>query len=105
MALIAFETSQAGQGIGNGLGSKTDIVKIAKTNLTTAELKKALEDMAVDGFAVAGVGTADGSEFVSGTTDVVFVALQGSGADYTAEGTNAHGVTGAVTTVESIFVD
>ncbi|MDA8956809.1 hypothetical protein N9H30_00405 [bacterium] len=105
MALVSFETSQAGQGIGNGLGSKTDIVKIAKTNTTTAELKTILEDMQVDGFAVGGVGTADGTAFVSGTTDVVFVALQGAGADYTAEGTNAHGVTGAVTTVESIFKD
>ena len=45
MALVSFETSQAGQGIGNGLGSKTDIVKIAKTNITTAELKTVLEDM------------------------------------------------------------
>lgn len=105
MALVSFETSQAGQGIGNGLGSKTDIVKIAKTNTTTAELKTILEDMQLDGFAVGGVGTADGTAFVSGTTDEVFVALQGSGADYTAEGTNAHGVTGAVTTVESIFKD
>jgi hypothetical protein len=105
MALVAFETSQAGQGNGNGLGSKTDIVKIAKTNITEAELKTVLEDMGKDGFAVAGVGTADGSAFVGGTTDVVFVALQGAGADYTAEGTNAHGVTGAVTTVESIFKD
>ena len=105
MALVSFETSQAGQGIGNGLGSKTDIVKIAKTTTTTAELKTILEDMQVDGFAVGGVGTADGTAFVSGTTDVVFVALQGAGADYTAEGTNAHGVTGAVTTVESIFKD
>ena len=105
MALVSFETSQAGQGIGNGIGSKTDIVKIAKTNTTTAELKTILEDMQVDGFAVGGVGTADGTAFVSGTTDVVFVALQGAGADYTAEGTNAHGVTGAVTTVESIFKD
>ncbi len=105
MALVSFETSQAGQGNGNGLGSKTDIVKIAKTNITEAELKTVLEDMGLDGFAVAGVGTADGSAFVGGTTDVVFVALQGAGADYTAEGTNAHGVTGAVTTVESIFKD
>ena len=105
MALVSFETSQAGQGIGNGLGSKTDIVNIAKTNITTAELKKILEDMQVDGFAVAGVGTADGTAFVSGTTDAVMVALQGAGADYTAEGSNAHGVTGAVTTVLTIFVD
>ena len=105
MALIAFETSQAGQGIGNGLGPKTDVVKIAKTNITEAELKSILEDMQFDGFAVAGVGTADGSAFVGGTTDEVFVALQGSGADYTAEGSNAHGVTGAVTSVSAIFKD
>ena len=101
MALVALESTQAGQGIGNGLGSKTDIVKIAKTNITEAELKTVLEDMQFDGFAVAGVGTA----FVGGTTDEVFVALQGAGADYVAEGSNAHGVTGAVTTVESIFKD
>ena len=71
MALVAFESSQAGQGIGNGLGSKTDLVKIFKTY--EAELKDLLQ---LDGFAVAGVGTADGSAFVGGTTDVVFVALQ-----------------------------
>lgn len=105
MALVQFESSQAGQGIGNGLGSKTDIVNIAKTNITTAELKTILEDMQFDGFAVAGVGTADGSAIVSGTTDAVIVALQGAGADYVAEGSNAHGVTGAVTSVLSIFKD
>ncbi len=105
MALVSFETSQAGQGIGNGLGPKTDVVKIAKTNITEAELKSILEDMQFDGFAVAGVGTADGSAFVGGTTDEVFVALQGSGADYAAEGSNAHGVTGAVTSVSAIFKD
>ena len=105
MALVAFESSQAGQGIGNGLGSKTDLVKIAKTNITEAELKSIQKILQLDGFAVAGVGTADGSAFVGGTTDVVFVALQGSGADYSAEGSNAHGVSGAVTTVEAIFKD
>ena len=105
MALVALETSQAGQGIGNGLGPKTDVVKIAKTNITEAELKSILEDMQFDGFAVAGVGTADGSAFVGGTTDEVFVALQGSGADYAAEGSNAHGVTGAVTSVSAVFKD
>ena len=75
MALVALETSQAGQGIGNGLGPKTDVVKIAKTNITEAELKSILEDMQFDGFAVAGVGTADGSAFVGGTTDWTFAKL------------------------------
>ena len=73
--------------------------------IAEAELKTVLEDMQFDGFAVAGVGTADGSAFVGGTTDEVFVALQGSGADYAAEGSNAHGVTGAVTSVSAIFKD
>jgi len=48
------------------------------------------------------VTTADGSAFVSGTTDNLKVALQGT-ATYTAEGSNAHGVSGAVTTVLTIF--
>ena len=56
-----------------------------------------------DAFTVAGFGTADGSAFVSGTTDVVFVALQGTGT-ITADGSDAYGVTGAVTTVEAVFV-
>ena len=92
----------------NGIGSKTDIVNIAKTNMTTAELKKILDDMQFDGYTVAGV-TSDGgiaaadNSFVSGESDVVVVALQGAGADYSAEGTNAHGVTGAVTTVLAVF--
>jgi hypothetical protein len=55
-------------------------------------------------FTVAGVATADGSAFVSGTTDVVFLALQGTGT-FTADGSNAYGVSGAVTTIESVFVN
>ena len=51
---------------------------------------------------VAAVGTADGSAFVSGTTDVVYLRAQGTGT-YTADGSDAHGVTGAVTTIEAIF--
>ena len=89
--------------LGNGLGPKSSIVKIAKTNITSSELQTILEDMALDGHTIAGVGTADGSAFVSGTTDVVFVAVQGAGLTYAAEGSNAHGVTGAVTTLEAII--
>ena len=89
--------------LGNGLGPKSCIVKIAKTNITSSELQTILEDMALDGHTIAGVGTADGSAFVSGTTDVVFVATQGAGLTYAAEGSNAHGVTGAVTTLEAII--
>lgn len=32
-----------------------------------------------DAFTVAGLGTADGSDFVSGTTTVVFLKVQGTG--------------------------
>ena len=86
---------------GNGLGSKTTIVKLALTNMTAANLGTIYADMGNAGHTVAGSGTADGSAFVAGTTDVLFIAVQG--ADYTADGTDAHGVTGAVTTVEAII--
>jgi hypothetical protein len=95
----------------NGLGPKTTIVKVAKTDLTTAELHTIITTITAggvagtqDAFTVAGVATANGAEFVSGTTDVVFLALQGTGV-VTAIGSNAYGVTGAVTTLESVFVN
>ena len=87
-------------GQSNGLGSKTTIVKLALTNMTAANLGTIYSDMSLIG-TVAGSGTADGSAFVAGTTDVLFIALQG--VDYTADATNAHGVTGAVTTVEAVI--
>ena len=86
---------------GNGLGSKTTIVKLALTNMTAANLGTIYAAMGALGHTVAGSGTADGSAFVAGTTDVLFIALQG--ADYTADATNAHGVTGAVTTIEAVI--
>ena len=86
---------------GNGLGSKTTIVKLALTNMTAANLGTIYADMGNAGHTVAGSGTADGSAFVAGTTDVLFIAVQG--ADYTADGTDANGVTGAVTTIEAVI--
>ena len=68
--------------------------------MTAANLGTIYADMSLIG-TVAGSGTADGSAFVAGTTDVLFIAVQGD--TYVAEGTNAHGVTGAVTTVEAII--
>ena len=85
---------------GNGLGSKTTIVKLALTAMTNAHLGTIYADMSLIG-TVAGSGTADGSAFVSGTTAVLFIAVQGD--TYVADSTNAHGVTGAVTTVECII--
>jgi hypothetical protein len=95
----------------NGLGPKTTIVKIAKTNITTAELHTIITAITAggvagtnDAFSVAGVATADGTAFVSGTTDVVFLALQGTGV-VTADASDAYGVTGAASTIESVFVN
>jgi hypothetical protein len=91
------------------------IVKVAKTDMTDAELYTIYNAITVSGgsgngsdidgpdaFTVAGFGTADGSAFVSGTTDVVFFRLQGTGT-YTPDSSDAHGVTGAVTTIEAVF--
>ena len=86
---------------GNGLGSKTTIVKLALTNMTAANLGTIYAAMGALGHTVAGSGTADGSAFVAGTTDVLFIALQG--ADYTADASDAHGVTCAVTTIEAVI--
>jgi len=103
--------------IENGLGAKTIIVKVAKTDMTHAEVNtiiKAISQAGGDGtgtdrngedaFTVAALGTANGAAFVSGTTDAIFLALQGTGT-YTADGSDAHGVTGAVTTIEAVFVN
>ena len=88
-------------GQSNGLGSKTTIVKLALTNMTAANLGTIYAAMGALGHTVAGSGTADGSAFVAGTTDVLFIALQG--ADYTADASDAHSVTGAVTTIEAVI--
>jgi hypothetical protein len=90
---------------------RTLIIKIAKTDITNTELDTIIAYMTTShgsggsgdsAFTVAGVGTADGTAFVSGTTDNVFLRLQGTG-DYTVVGSNAHGVTGAVTSLIAVF--
>lgn len=95
----------------NGLGPRTIIVKIAKTNITNTELNTIVNYMTSSqgsngsgdsAFVVAGLSGANGAAFVSGTTDVVYLALQGTG-DYTVDASDAHGVTGAATTIEAIF--
>lgn len=70
---------------------RTLIVKFSKTNITDTELNAWINYLTLShgsngtgdsAFTVAGVGTADGSAFVSGTTDVVFLKIQGTG-DFT----------------------
>jgi hypothetical protein len=79
----------------NGLGPRTVIVTISKSNITDAELNVVVNKLTSaggtasynapdldgpDAFVVAGLaGDAAGAPFVAGTTGVVYVALQGTG--------------------------
>ena len=89
------------------------IVKIDLTNMTDANVTAirnaitqaggaagALPANTGDAFTVAAIGTADGSAFVSGTTDILFMRVQGTG---TFDTTDAAAGTGATVTVEAVF--
>jgi hypothetical protein len=90
------------------------IVKIALTNMTDANVTSirnaitqaggvagSLPANTGDAFTVAAIGTADGSAFVSGTTDVLFMRVQGTGTFDTTDA--AAGIGGATVTVEAVF--
>lgn len=79
-------------GISTSDAGRTLIVSASKTDITHAELAAAIAQLTLaggagtgtdqdgpDAFTIAGVGTADGTAFVSGTTDVVFLRVQGTG--------------------------
>ena len=89
------------------------IVKIALTDMTDANVTAirnaitlaggsagSLPSNTGDAFTVAAIGTADGSAFVSGTTDVLYFRVQGTG---TFDTTDAAAGTGATVTVEATF--
>jgi hypothetical protein len=89
------------------------IIKIDLTNMTDANVTTirnaitqsggvagALPANTGDAFTIAAIGTADGSAFVSGTTDILFMRVQGTGTFNT---TDAAGATGATVTVEAVF--
>jgi hypothetical protein len=96
----------------NGLGPRTVIVTISKTDITDAELNAAINALTSaggtatyntpdldgpDAFVVAGLaGSTTGGAFVAGTTDVVYVALQGTGTVLTGADVGVTGVTVAV---------
>ena len=97
-----------------GLAGRTLIVNIAKTDITAAELSTIVtyiqagkrtsgDDTTSDAFVVAGITTPTGAAFVSGTTDNVVLALQGTGT-FTPDASNAYGVTGAATTILADFL-
>jgi hypothetical protein len=100
----AISTSDAGREL---------VVKVALSNMTDANVTAirnaitqaggvagVLPANTGDAFTVAAVGTADGSAFVSGVTDVVFMRVQGTGTFSTVD---AAGTTGATVTVEAVF--
>lgn len=89
------------------------VVKFALTNMTHDDLLAfyraitqaggsggTLPSNTGDAFTVAAFGTANGSAFVSGTTDVVYFRVQGTG---TFDTTDAAAGTGATVTVEAVF--
>lgn len=97
-----------------GLAGRTLIVNVAKTDITAAELSTIVtyiqagkrtsgDDTTSDAFVVAGITTPTGAAFVSGTTDNVVLALQGTGT-FTTDASNAYGVTGAATTILADFL-
>lgn len=79
--------------LANGLGPRTVIVKIEKTNITDTELNTWInyitnaqgdgtgtDSNGPDAFVVAGLSSDQtGGAFTSGASDVVYLALQGTG--------------------------
>jgi hypothetical protein len=102
---------------GNGLGVRTVIVKIDKTNMTDAELNASIAFLTLasgvagalpgntqEAFTVAGIVSDEaGGEFVSGTSDTVTLALQGTG-DVTNMKAGLEALAGVTTaTVQAVF--
>ena len=84
---MASLTNNAKAKAGNGIGPRTRIINLAKTNMTQAELDAAILYLQTGGVAgandahtVAGVSVlTESGVFTSGTTDDVQVAIQGTG--------------------------
>ena len=90
------------------------IIKIALTNMTDANVTTirnaitqaggsagVLPANTGDAFTVAAIGTANGSAFQSGVTDVLFMRVQGTGTFDTTDA--AAGIGGCTVTVEAVF--
>ena len=78
---------------GNGLGPKTTVINIAKTNITKAEMQTIVDALG-EVYTVTGIKGFLADE----SADNVQVVLQG-GVTYVADASNALGVTGAATTI------
>ena len=100
---MASLTNTAIAKAGNGVGPRTRIINLAKTNMTQTELDAAILYLTAGGVAgtndahtVAGVSVlTENGVFTSGTTDAVQVAIQGTGAATMAAdfGTGSTGIT------------
>ena len=85
---MASLTSNAKAKAGNGVGPRTRIINLAKTNMTQAELDAAIRYLQTgdvagtnDAHTVAGVSVlTENGVFTTGETDAVQVAIQGTGA-------------------------
>lgn len=81
-----------------GFGPRTQIINMAKTDITKAEMQTASTFLQEAGYTIAGVAGMLADE----TADNVKIALQG-GITYVADASDAIGVTGAATTVLADF--
>jgi len=94
---------------GQGIGGRTRIIQLAKTNMTQSELDDSLAFLQAGGVAgtndahtVVGVQPlTESGVFTPGTTDAVQVAIQGTGA-FTAAA-NFGGVTGVTSSLLAEF--
>lgn len=96
----------------NGTNGRTLVLKLAGTDLTNDDLNSVIGYLTTphgsDGsgdsaFTIAGLGLANGGAFVSGTTDTVYLLVQGTG-DVTVA-TADMGISGLTITIEAIFQD
>ena len=103
---MAEVTNNAIARSGNGLGPRTRIINLAKTNITQDELDAAIQYLQAgdvagtnDAHTVAGVSClTESGIFTPGTTDDVQIVIQGSGAFTAASdfGTGSTGVTSSL---------
>ena len=109
---MAAVTSNAKAVAGNGVGPRTRIINLAKSNMTQTELDAALTYLAAgdvsgtnDAHTVAGLSVlTESGVFTSGTTDAVQVAIQGTGAATMASNFGT-GSTGITATLVAEFID
>ena len=103
---MAGITSTKAAKASNGLGPRTRIINLAKTNMTETELKAALKYLAAgdvagtnDAHTVAGVSClTESGVFTAGTTDNVQIVIQGTGA-FTAASDFGIGSTGVTSSL------